>query len=191
MLRIGFFCLLLLAFIPAFAQTKEAIFAGGCFWCVEADFDKLPGVVSTISGYDGGQSPNPTYEQVSSGSTNYAESVKVIYDPKKISYPQLLEYFWHHIDPTVKDAQFCDHGRQYRTAIFYLNPEQKQQALASLQKIKQQLPIVYTDIVPSTQFYPAEEYHQNYYKKNPVRYKYYRFTCGRDARIKEIWHNES
>jgi len=175
----------------AYAQNQTAIFAGGCFWCMEADFDKVPGVIEILSGYDGGTSKNPTYQQVSSGSTRYAESVKVIFDPTKVSYPTLLDYYWHHIDPTTKDAQFCDHGKQYRTAIFYLNDAQKQQALASLQKIKQQLPVVYTEIVPSTQFYAAEDYHQNYYQKNPVRYKFYRTTCGRDARIKEVWHEKN
>lgn len=184
------FLFLILISLFASAQNKEAIFAGGCFWCLEADFDKLPGVISTISGYDGGQSPNPTYHQVSSGTTNYAESVKVVYDPKKVSYPELLTYFWHHIDPTVNDAQFCDRGKQYRSAIFYLDDTQKQQALASLAMIKKQFPAVYTEIVPSTQFYPAEEYQQDYYKKNPIRYKFYRTSCGRDARIKEIWHEK-
>lgn len=183
--------LLGLILITNLTYAQEAIFAGGCFWCLEADFDKLPGVVKTIAGYDGGQSKNPTYEEVSSGATNYAESVKVIYDPNKVDYPTLLNYFWRHIDPTVKDAQFCDHGRQYRTAIFYLNAQQKQQALASLEQIKKQFPAVYTEVVPSTQFYPAEEYHQNYYQKNPIRYKFYRLNCGRDNRIKEIWHDKS
>lgn len=169
------------------AASETAIFAAGCFWCAQSDFDKMPGVISTQVGYDGGTTPDPTYEQVSSGVTNYAESIKVTFDNSKISYLQVLNYFWHHIDPTVLDAQFCDHGHQYRSSIFYLNLTQKQQALASLTSIKKQLPNVYTEIVPSTHFYSAEEYHQDYYKKNPVRYHYYRFSCGRDKRVKEIW----
>ena len=172
----------------AYAKTESAIFAGGCFWCLQADFDKLPGVISTQAGYDGGQEPNPTYEQVSAGSTGYAESVKVEYDSDKLSYENLMDYFSHHIDPTVSDQQFCDKGHQYRTAIFYLNDTQKQLANASLTKVKQYFPTIYTEIVPSTKFYPAEEYHQKYYLKNPVRYKYYRWNCGRDARVKEVWH---
>lgn len=191
MLKIGLFLLMTISATLAAGQSKEAIFAGGCFWCLQADFDKLPGVVQTISGYDGGDSQNPTYEQVSSGTTNYAESVKVIYDPTKVSYDTLLTYFWHHIDPTVQDAQFCDMGKQYRSAIFFLDNEQAQQAQASLLKIKKFFPHVYTEIVPSTHFYPAEEYHQDYYKKNPIRYKFYRLNCGRDARIKEVWHEKS
>lgn len=175
----------------ALAQNAEAIFAGGCFWCMQADFDKLPGVIQTIAGYDGGQTKNPNYEAVSAGTTNYAESVKVIYDPNKISYKALVNYFWHHIDPTVKDSQFCDQGKQYRTAIFYLNNSQKEQALTSLQDIKKQFTNIYTEISPSTQFYPAEEYHQKYYQKNPAHYKFYRFSCGRDARVVEVWHEKS
>ena len=175
----------------AYAQNKIAIFAGGCFWCVEADFDKLPGVIATISGYDGGTVENPTYPLVSSGRTNYAEAVKIIYDPKKVSYQELLDYFWTHIDPTVENAQFCDHGKAYRSAIFYLNTHQKQLALASLKKVKTLFKQVYTQVVPSTHFYPAEEYHQNYYRKNPFKYRYYRWGCGRDARVKKIWDGKS
>lgn len=182
------FSMLFMASTSSYGKTEEAIFAGGCFWCLQADFDKLPGVISTQVGYDGGQEPNPTYEQVSAGSTHYAESVKVEYDSEKLSYEKLLNYFWHHIDPTVQNRQFCDIGRSYRSAIFYLNETQKELAQASLTKIKSNFPSVYTEIVPSTKFYPAEEYHQKYYLKNPVRYKYYRWNCGRDARIKEIWH---
>ena len=171
----------------AYAQQQTAIFAVGCFWCGQSDFDKVPGVIQTIAGFDGGRAPNPSYKQVSSGTTNYVESVKVIYDSKKVSYQQLLDYFWHHIDPTVKDAQFCDHGRQYQSVIFYLNPAQQQQALASSRAVKKQFPVVYTEINPSTRFYPAEEYHQDYYKKNPWRYEFYRWNCGRDTRLKEVW----
>lgn len=191
MLKKAFCLIIMIGCNFAFAQNNTAIFAGGCFWCMEADFDKLPGVIQTISGYDGGQSKNPTYQQVSAGVTNYAESVKVIYNPSKLNYPDLLNYYWHHIDPTVQNAQFCDHGKQYRSAIFYLNNEQKTQALASLATIKKQLPNVYTEIVPSTEFYPAEAYHQDYYKKNPLRYKFYRTSCGRDARVKEIWQEKN
>ena len=182
--------LLIIVLLPvcAYAQNQTAIFAGGCFWCVQADFDKLPGVVKTYAGYDGGKRANPTYRNVAAGGTRYAESVKVIYNPNKVSYPQLLNYFWHHIDPTVKDAQFCDHGPQYRTAIFYLNPTQQRLAMQSLQAVQQQLnTTIYTQIVPSTRFYSAETYHQDYYKKHPLKYQYYRWSCGRDARVKEIW----
>ncbi|WP_042238980.1 peptide-methionine (S)-S-oxide reductase MsrA [Legionella oakridgensis] len=172
------------------AKPEIAIFAGGCFWCVEADFDKLKGVISTTSGFDGGQIKNPTYEQVSAGGTNYVESVLVAFDPEQVSYATLVEYYFHHIDPTVKDKQFCDEGRQYRSVIFFLNPEQKQVASSILEKIKKKFPIVYTEIIPSTHFYPAETYHQDYYRKNPLRYKYYRYRCGRDARIHEVWEHE-
>lgn len=173
------------------AANQTAIFAGGCFWCLESDFDKVPGVVKTISGYDGGQQSNPTYKKVSSGQTNYAESLQVIYNPDKVSYKQLLKYFWLHIDPTVQNAQFCDHGRQYRSAIFYLNDVQHQEALASLAAVKKIFPHVYTEVTASTHFYPAEEYHQNYYKKNPLRYKFYRWNCGRDARVQQVWKNKT
>jgi peptide-methionine (S)-S-oxide reductase len=182
------FFILALFVQPINAKTAEAIFAGGCFWCVEADFDKVPGVLQINSGYDGGTEPNPTYELVSSGTTPYVESVQVLYDPTRVTYQQLLDYYWHHIDPTVKDAQFCDHGRQYRSVIFYLNEEQKKAALASKRALEKQLPAVYTDIIPSTHFYVAEAYHQNYYQKNPLRYKYYRYRCGRDQRVEELWH---
>ena len=169
------------------AQRDNAVFAGGCFWCMEADFDHVPGVITTTSGFDGGTKKNPTYNMVSSGITDYAESVLVVFDTKKVSYKQLVDYFFRHIDPTTKDAQFCDHGRQYRSAIFYLNEAQKKTALAAIKKVKQKLPEVFTEIVPSTHFYPAEEYHQDYYKKNPIRYGYYRRGCGRDARVEALW----
>lgn len=173
-----------------FAKTEQAIFAGGCFWCVEADFDHLPGVLSTTAGYDGDILKDPSYEQVSSGKTNYTESVLVTFDPGQISYKQLVDYFYRHIDPTTKDAQFCDIGHQYRSAVFYLTEEQKQIALSVTKTLKQTFPEVYTEISPSTHFYPAEQYHQNYYQKNPIRYKYYRYRCGRDARIEEVWSYE-
>ncbi len=171
------------------AQLATATFAGGCFWCMEPPFDKLEGVVSTTSGYTGGTLKNPTYEEVSAGGTGHAESLRVVYDPAKISYAQLLEVFWRNIDPTVKDRQFCDVGHQYRTAIFYHDEEQKRLALESKQRLEQsgKFPAIYTEIVPAGTFYPAEDYHQDYYKKNPVRYKYYRWSCGRDQRLEELW----
>ena len=176
----------------AAASANTAIFAGGCFWCVEADFDKLPGVLGTESGYAGGQLRNPTYEQVSRGGTGHAESVRVTYDPQKVSYDQLLQYFWHHIDPTVKDRQFCDVGSQYRSAIFYLNDAQRAAAQASKAALEKsgRPALIYTEISPAGIFYPAEEYHQDYYRKNPVRYKVYRTSCGRDARLSEIWQTK-
>ena len=166
-----------------------AIFAGGCFWCVEADFDKVPGVLATESGYAGGKLQNPTYEQVSTGGTGHAEAVRVTYDPVKVSYEKLLDFFWHHVDPTVKDRQFCDIGNQYRTAILYQDDAQRNAAQASKAALEKsgRLPHVYTEIAPAGTFYPAEEYHQDYYKKNPIRYKFYRTSCGRDARIGEVW----
>jgi peptide-methionine (S)-S-oxide reductase len=169
---------------------EKATFAGGCFWCMEPPFDAVEGVVSTTSGYTGGHTKNPTYEEVSSGATGHAEAVQVLYDPKRVSYDKLLDVFWHNIDPLTPNAQFCDHGRQYRTAIFYSNNEQKRLAEASKKALEAsgrfQQPIV-TEIVPLEEFYPAEEYHQDYYKKNPIRYKYYRYACGRDARLQELW----
>jgi peptide-methionine (S)-S-oxide reductase len=165
-----------------------AIFAGGCFWCMESDFDKVPGVLETISGYAGGHVANPTYEEVSSGTTGHAESEKVVYDPTKVSYQQLLTYYWHHIDPTVKDRQFCDVGNQYRTVIFVANEEQRRLAEASKKKVEAELKKpIYTQIVAAGPFYEAEEYHQNFYEKNPVKYKFYRWNCGRDQRVKQIW----
>ncbi len=168
-------------------ETKTAIFAGGCFWCVEADFEKLHGVVKVESGYTGGKLDNPTYEQVSAGGTGHAEAARVYYDPSQVTYAQLLDYFWHHVDPTVKDRQFCDVGHQYRTAIYYQNEAERAAAVASKTALERRFAHVYTEIVPAGRFYLAEEYHQDYYKKNPVRYNYYRFACGRDARVKEVW----
>ena len=167
-----------------------ATFAGGCFWCMEPPYDKLPGVVATISGYTGGRKVNPTYQEVSSGSTGHAEAVQVVYDPKKVSYDKLLEVFWVNIDPTVTDRQFCDHGSQYRTAIFAHSPEQRKAALASkaaVEKTKSFKDPVVTPVVDAGDFWSAEDYHQDYYKKNPARYTYYRTGCGRDARLKELW----
>ena len=167
-----------------------ATFAGGCFWCMEPPYDKLPGVDATISGYTGGQTVNPTYAQVSSGTTGHAEAVQVIYDPAKVSYEKLLEVFWVNVDPTVKDRQFCDTGNQYRTAIFYRDEAQRKAAEASKAAIEKSKPFkepIVTPIVMAGPFYPAEEYHQDYYKKNPVRYQLYRSGCGRDARLKQLW----
>ena len=175
--------------MPA-AATAKATFAGGCFWCMEPPYDKLDGVIATISGYIGGKKLNPTYQEVSAGTTGHAEAVEVEYDPKKVSYEKLLDVFWHNIDPTQKDAQFCDHGTQYRSAIFVHNDEQKKLADASKAALMKSKPFkgdIVTEIVPATTFYPAEDYHQDYYMKNPVRYKLYRTGCGRDARLKEVW----
>ena len=172
------------------ATTAKATFAGGCFWCMEPPFDKLDGVISTTSGYTGGTKANPTYEQVSAGSTGHAEAVQVTYDPKKVSYEKLLDVFWHNIDPTQKDAQFCDHGTQYRSGIFYHDADQKRLAEASKAALDKSKPFkgaIVTEITQAATFYPAEEYHQDYYLKNPVRYKYYRSGCGRDNRLKEVW----
>ena len=172
------------------AATAKAIFAGGCFWCMEHPFDVLPGVVSTTSGYIGGQKKNPTYEEVSSGRTGHTEAVQVVYDPKKVTYEKLLDVFWHNIDPTVKDQQFCDHGSQYRSGIFYTDDEQKRLAEASKATLDRNKPFsaaIVTEITRATEFYPAEDYHQDFYLKNPLRYKYYRSGCGRDARLKQLW----
>jgi peptide-methionine (S)-S-oxide reductase len=181
------------ALTPATAQspapvTAKATFAGGCFWCVESDFDKVPGVISTTSGYTGGTTVNPTYTDVGSGRTGHAESVEVVYDPAKVTYQQLLDAFWHNIDPLVKDRQFCDIGNEYRTAIFVHDEEQRRLAEESKKHVEAQLKApVYTEIVAAGPFYPAEEYHQDYYLKNPVRYKFYRWNCGRDQRLEQIW----
>ena len=165
-----------------------ATFAGGCFWCTEADFDKVPGVLSTISGYTGGKVPNPGYERVSAGGTGHAEAVEVSYDPSKVSYQQLLTYYWHHVDPTVQNQQFCDHGNQYRTAIFVHDDEQRKLAEASRKAVEAELKKpIYTEIVTAGPFYAAEEYHQDFYKKNPIKYKFYRWNCGRDQRLEQIW----
>jgi peptide-methionine (S)-S-oxide reductase len=175
---------------PAPAGLAKATFAGGCFWCVESDFDKVPGVISTTSGYTGGKVANPSYEQVSAKVTGHAEAVEIVYDPKRVTYEQLLDYFWHTIDPTTKDAQFCDHGSPYRTVIFAQDAQQLAAArasLASLQKSKPFKEPIVTEIALAGPFYAAEDYHQDYYKKNPIRYKYYRTSCGRDARLQELW----
>ena len=176
-------------------KTKEAYFAGGCFWCTEADFEKVDGVIEAISGYTGGQVANPTYKQVSEGGTGHVEAVKVVYDPAKITYEELLEVFWMHVDPTDGDGQFVDRGSQYRSAIFYANEAEHRLAEASKKKLaasgRFDKPIV-TDILSLGPFYPAEDYHQDYYKKNPLRYRYYRYRSGRDQFLEKVWaHKES
>ena len=172
------------------AGTAVATFAGGCFWCMEPPYDKLPGVISTTSGYMGGSVKYPTYEAVSNGVTGHAEVVQVVYDPAKVTYEKLLDVFWRNVDPTVKDRQFCDTGSQYRTAIFVHTDEQRKAAEASkagLEKTKPFKDPIVTPIVAASDFWPAEDYHQDYYVKNPARYTYYRTGCGRDARLKALW----
>jgi peptide-methionine (S)-S-oxide reductase len=172
------------------ASTAVATFAGGCFWCVEADFDKVPGVVSTTSGYTGGRVANPSYEQVSAKITGHAEVVRIEFDPARISYPQLLAIYWRSIDPTTKDRQFCDAGSPYRTAIFVHDEAQAQAARASLAELEKTKPFrepIVTTIEPAGPFYAAEAYHQDYHLKNPIRYRYYRSGCGRDARLQQLW----
>jgi peptide methionine sulfoxide reductase msrA/msrB len=175
-------------------NLSVATFAGGCFWCVESDFEKIPGVVKAISGYTGGKLKNPTYEQVSSGTTQHRESVEVYYDPKKVSYEQLLTDFWKMINPTDPGGQFVDRGHQYTTAIFYHDEKQKQEAEASRKKLdasgRYDKPIV-TSIIKAGPFYPAEAYHQDYYKRNPIRYHFYRWNSGRDQYLKKIWGKEA
>jgi peptide-methionine (S)-S-oxide reductase len=173
---------------PGSRPTAKATFAGGCFWCMEPPYDELEGVISTISGYIGGTKKNPTYEQVSAGTTGHTEAVQITYDPQKISYEKLLEVFWRNIDPLTANAQFCDSGSQYRSGIFYHDEAQKKLAEASKKRVQSRFkqPIV-TEIVRASEFYPAEDYHQDYYKKNPIRYKVYRYGCGRDQRLQELW----
>lgn len=172
------------------AVLGKAYFAGGCFWCMEEAFEKVEGVLSVTSGYMGGTVANPSYEDVSAGRTGHAESVEVVYDPAKVSYQKLLDAFWRNVDPVTPNAQFCDHGNQYRSAVFFQNDEEKRGAEASKQAIEQSKrfkdPIV-TQIVMVAQFYPAEEYHQDFYKKNPIRYKFYKYNCGRAQRLEELW----
>jgi peptide-methionine (S)-S-oxide reductase len=193
------FALILLCSIFSFSSMAptaasntpaKATFAGGCFWCVEEAFENVPGVSSVTSGYTGGQVPNPSYEQVSAGKTGHTEAVEVLYDPDKVSYSQLLEVFWRNVDPITPNAQFCDRGAQYRAGIFYHSEEQKNLAEASKQVLvnsqRFNKPIV-TEITMASTFYPAEEYHQDYYKKNPLRYKFYKHNCGRAQRLEELW----
>jgi peptide-methionine (S)-S-oxide reductase len=196
MLRLLVSLLLGLAAVTGvFAQTPQstavATFAGGCFWCVESDFDKVEGVISTTSGYTGGTLANPTYQDVGHGGTGHAEAVEIVYDPAKVSYEKLLDVFWHNHDPLAKNRQFCDRGDQYRPAIFYHNDEQRRLAEATKAKHQQRFKQpIQTEIVAAGRFYKAEEYHQDYYLKNPVRYKFYRFNCGRDARLEELWSSK-
>ncbi len=175
-------------------KTKSAVFAGGCFWCTESDFEKVPGVIDAISGYTGGNVANPSYEQVSAGGTGHVEAVKVIYDPTKVDYAALLDYFWHHVNPTDAGGQFVDRGSQYRSVIFYANEEEHRLAEASKQKLaasgRFDKPIV-TEILPLGPFYAAEAYHQDYYKKNPLRYRYYRYGSGRDQFLEKTWHAQA
>jgi len=179
---------------PTVTARAKATFAGGCFWCMQPPFEELPGVLRTTVGYTGGGVRNPTYEQVSAGGTGHAESIEIEYDPSKISYEKLLDVFWHNVDPVTQDAQFCDHGRQYRTAIFYHDAAQKAAAEASKRALEatKKLPgPIVTEVVPAGEFWPAEEYHQRYHEKNPIRYKYYRWSCGRDARLRELWGSDA
>jgi peptide-methionine (S)-S-oxide reductase len=187
------FLVLLAGFLPTtHADTERAIFAGGCFWCMEPPFDKLDGVISTISGYTGGKSENPTYKEVTSGKTGHFEVVEVTYDPKKVSYETLLKTFWTNIDPENGKGQFCDRGSQYLSAIFTLNDEQKTAARKSKAALIDSNILhnpIATRILPASKFYPAEAYHQDYYLTNPARYRYYRNGCGRDTRLKRLWNN--
>jgi peptide-methionine (S)-S-oxide reductase len=179
---------------PAATGRAKATFAGGCFWCMQPPFEKLPGVLGTTVGYTGGTARSPTYEQVSAGGTGHAEAIEIEYDPSKISYDKLLDVFWHNVDPVTRDAQFCDHGRQYRTAIFYHDAAQKAAAEASkhaLEATKKLPGPIVTEIVAAGDFWPAEEYHQRYHDKNPIRYSYYRWNCGRDARLRELWGTDA
>ncbi len=177
---------------PAFAsnQQETAILAGGCFWCMEPPFDKLDGVISTTSGYTSGFKKNPTYREVSAGHTGHTEAIEVVFDPAKITYPELLEVFWKNIDPVAINRQFCDSGSQYRSGIYYRDASQKKAAFDSLHRLEKNKPFkedIATEVVAASTFYPAEDYHQDYYQKNPLRYKYYRFSCGRDNRLEELW----
>jgi peptide-methionine (S)-S-oxide reductase len=183
--------LALLGATSASAQTAPAtaVFAGGCFWCIEADFEKLPGVLAVESGYTAGKTPRPTYEEVSNGHTGHTEAVRVRYDPAKVSYAQLVEYFWRHIDPTVKDRQFCDIGSQYRSGIYWGSEAERLVATASRDALLKsgRFKTIHTELAPASAFHLAEDYHQDYYKKNSVRYNYYRYSCGRDARVQSLW----
>ena len=175
---------------PSGFRLEKATFAGGCFWCMESPFDRLDGVVSVTVGYTGGWKKNPTYEEVSSGDTGHAESVEILFDPARIGYGRLLDVYWHNIDPTTPNRQFCDVGYQYRSVIFYYGEEQRRLAEASKRALARNKAFrggIVTEIVRATEFWPAEEYHQHYYKKNPIRYRLYRQRCGRDARLRELW----
>jgi peptide-methionine (S)-S-oxide reductase len=195
-MRIIFSLIVLFLFsLPGHAETdniKIATFAGGCFWCVESDFDKINGVVKTVSGYMGGHTKNPSYKEISAGGSGHAEVVQISFDSRIVDYKKLLDIFWRSIDPTVLNRQFCDHGDQYRSAIFFHNEEQQRIANESKLALQNSKPFdmdIVTEINQAQTFYPAEDYHQNYYKKNPLRYQYYRFACGRDERLKILWGN--
>ena len=197
--RILLACALFMALLAHQARTADsagdsrretATLAGGCFWCLEEALDKVDGVLSTTSGYTGGQKASPTYEEVSAGGTGHTESVQVMYDPQKVSYATLLDVFWHNIDTTIPDQQFCDKGHQYRSAIFYHDDNQKRLAEESKQRVDKSKPFkeaIVTEITPASEFYPAEEYHQNFYQKNPIRYKFYKYNCGRAQRLEALW----
>jgi peptide-methionine (S)-S-oxide reductase len=183
-------CVVPLAPAAEAGETAYATFAAGCFWCIEADLEKVEGVLSVVSGYTGGETPNPTYKEVSSGTTGHTEAVRVVFDPDIISYEQLLDIFWRNVDPTVSDRQFCDVGSQYRAGIFFHDVGQREAAEASraaLEKTKPFAEPIVTEITAASAFYPAEAYHQDYYKKNSLRYSYYRKACGRDRRLAELW----
>jgi peptide-methionine (S)-S-oxide reductase len=170
-------------------KTATATFAGGCFWCVEADFDKVDGVLSTTSGYTGGKEANPTYGQVSAGATGHTEAVQIVFDPAKVSYAKLLDVFWRNHDPLTRNRQFCDGGAQYRAGIFYHDAEQKRLAEDTKKTVAGKFAPrqIHTEVTAASKFYPAEDYHQDYYMKNPIRYKFYRYNCGRDQRLEELW----
>jgi peptide-methionine (S)-S-oxide reductase len=187
-------CVILACWSPSAVQaapaSAKAYFAGGCFWCMEEAFEKVEGVHAVVSGYMGGTVPNPTYEEVSAGRTGHAESVEVTYDPSKVTYQKLLDAFWRNVDPLTPNAQFCDHGNQYRSVVFYSTDEEKRQAeesKATIEQTKKFTAPVVTQLTPSSTFYVAEEYHQDFYKKNPIRYKYYKFSCGRAQRLEALW----
>lgn len=189
----GFLCLCAMP-LMAKSVTETAVLAGGCFWCIEADYEKLDGVTEAVSGYAGGHVDNPTYKQVSAGNSGHIEVVKVTYDTSKLSYSQILDFFWRHIDPTRNDGQFCDRGPQYRPAIFYQNEVQHTQAMNSIKQMEKNKPFaapLKVELIQAKTFYPAETYHQDYYKKNPYRYKFYRYSCGRDARVEELWGSKA
>jgi peptide-methionine (S)-S-oxide reductase len=177
----------LLFAVPLHAATATAVFAGGCFWCMESGFEKVPGVLSVVSGFTGGHVPNPSYEAVSWGGTGHREAVEVTYDPAKVTYGQLVDVFWRNIDPLDDSGQFCDRGEQYLAAIYWRGAEQQRIAELSLRNAKRRFGDVATKVFQAGPFYRAEEYHQDYYKKNPVRYRFYRSSCGRDARLKAVW----
>jgi len=191
--RLNLFIFAALLSVNLFAannKTETAIFAGGCFWCMEPPFDKLDGVLSTTSGYTAGHKTEPSYGEVSAGKTGHTEAVQIIFEPDKISYAELLKVYWKNIDPVAVNRQFCDSGSQYRSGIYFLNDAQEIAARQSLQRLKMDKPFaetIATEILPASTFYPAEEYHQDYYLKNPLRYKYYRYRCGRDQRLEGIW----